>query len=306
LKHYGYPLPSKDFLIDSAQAARTDAQRLVTAIGARARLLLPPLQPGPPPPHRSGGAAAAAAAAAGSMLATTAEEAAYHRNFVQAVLLQQFIVHAFHDGPRRGLMRLLVPLPVAPHARFTPAVVVLCVLLAAAAVVAWLCVLASASIGPRAHACLVLLCVCTVAMDACVLQVGAVFVTHVLAPAFVVEDNVILLRALQGRFRLILRRTHGAMQSACGLVHHFNAACRVARVPGIVGLTTARLLASLNDFELRPVAAHRNAYTSSAGSMNIFLFSVLYTVSFTTSQPNQVALVSDQNLPVLVNTDTDT
>jgi hypothetical protein len=122
-------------------------------------------------------------------------------------------------------------------------------------------------------------------MDACVLQVGAVFVTHVLAPAFVVEDNVVLMRALQGRFRLILRRTRGAMQSACGLVHHFNPACRVARVPGIVGLSTARILASLNDFELRPVVANRNPYTSSAGSINIFLFSALYTVSFTNLQP---------------------
>mgnify|MGYP000047106376 CR=1 FL=1 len=268
LKQYNYPPPTREFLIDMVRLARVDAEELKRAIGARARLLHPSaVNPLHMSPEGGGGADEKAS--------LSPEHAAYFRGFVQTVLLQQFIVQCFHRGPRQVLMRMLLPQPQSPHASAVMPATISITLFITVGLLSWACVLLSANIGSRAHEILVVFTLSSIALDGTALQIGSVFVHNVVAASFVVTDCIELLKSLQARMRLVLGRRAGAIELATGYVHHFNAVCRLSRSTPLTSLTVARMLMSLNDYELTWAPRYRNPYTPHAGPMNIAVFSIL-------------------------------
>lgn len=88
------------------------------------------------------------------------------------------------------------------------------------------------------------------AEDLILLQPMKLYVKWI-AMSFVIYSEVkSLIQQIIKRSRLVMLRSSGLMRSADAMIHHLNPACRAARHPSLVKLSTSLLLISLNDDDI--------------------------------------------------------
>lgn len=105
------------------------------------------------------------------------------------------------------------------------------------------------------------------------------------------KDILNLFRVMKMRGKTILRRSIGLMTHSHALMHHFNPACRAARI--FPELPAARLLMSLNDFDI-PVdysLQRRSSYVSRVMKISVFPVFFLFFITFLLPYTIQDAII---------------